>query len=168
MAQTKFDKQLEENADSLVRGIARVLAGRDLDGVKRTDATFWRAGTRVLPKVEGKVRRRSYKPGWRRLSFRIALGAGVGEIGYLATQDLDATVQNTQELGDHREPGDVGERRHRRGLRADRGHRGVHGADPRAPEAGWTCHGPREPDTRGPARACGTARTHHCQWSLGG
>ncbi|MFC7818695.1 hypothetical protein ACFUTR_29150 [Streptomyces sp. NPDC057367] len=102
MVQTKFDKQLEENADSLVRGIARVLAGRDLDGVKRTDVTFWRAGTRVLPKAEGKVRRR-YKPGWRRLSFRIGLGAGVGEIGYLATQDLDATVQNTQELLDHRE-----------------------------------------------------------------
>ncbi|MFD7704717.1 pRL2-11 [Streptomyces caelestis] len=103
MAQTKFDKQVEESADSLVRGIGRILAGRDLDGVKRTDATFWRSGTRVLPKVEGKVRRRSYKPGWRRLSFRIALGAGVGEIGYLATQDLDATVQNTQQLWDNRE-----------------------------------------------------------------
>ncbi|MGW0885547.1 hypothetical protein [Streptomyces sp. NPDC002671] len=50
---------MEESADSLVRGMGRVLAGRDLDGVKRTDATFWRAGTRVLPKVEGKVRRRS-------------------------------------------------------------------------------------------------------------
>ncbi|MGW3209043.1 hypothetical protein [Streptomyces sp. NPDC001135] len=53
--------------------------------------------------MEGKVRRRSYKPGWRRLSFRIALGAGVWEIGYLATQDLDATVQNTQELWHNRE-----------------------------------------------------------------
>ncbi|XVV39726.1 hypothetical protein ACQPXT_40680 (plasmid) [Streptomyces sp. CA-100214] len=62
MAQTKFDKQVEESADSLVRGIGRILAGRDLDGVKRTDATFWRSGTRVLPKVEGKVRRRSYTP----------------------------------------------------------------------------------------------------------
>ncbi|MEU3034727.1 hypothetical protein [Streptomyces griseoaurantiacus] len=70
---------------------------------KWTDATFWRAGTRVLPKVEGKVRRRSYKPGWRRLSFRVALGAGVFEIGYLATQDLDATVHNTQELWENRE-----------------------------------------------------------------
>ncbi|MEU0684058.1 hypothetical protein [Streptomyces albogriseolus] len=105
--------------------------------MKRTDATFWRAGTRVLPKVEGKVRRRSYKPGWRRLSFRVALGAGVGEIGYLATQDLDATVQNTQELWDNREQvlatlesSGIGG-----GLRADRGHRGVHGADPRAPGA---------------------------------
>lgn len=103
MAQTKFDKQPEKNADYLARGISRVLAGRDLDGVKRTDATFWHAGIRVLLKVEGKVRRRSYKPGWRRLSSRVALGAGVREIGYLATQDLDATVQNTQELWDNRE-----------------------------------------------------------------
>ncbi|MEU4506965.1 hypothetical protein [Streptomyces sp. NPDC024089] len=91
MAQTKFDKQVEKDAESLMFGIGRVLAGRDLDGVKRTDATFWRAGTRVLPKVEGKVRRRSYKPGWRRLSFRLALGAGVAETGYLSTRDLDAT-----------------------------------------------------------------------------
>lgn len=90
MAQTKFDKQVEENAESLMFSIGRVLAGRDLDGVKRTDVTFWRAGTRVLPKVEGKVPRRSYKPGWRRLSFRLALGAGVWKTGYLATQDLDA------------------------------------------------------------------------------
>ncbi|MEV6408646.1 hypothetical protein AB0M58_37870 [Streptomyces bobili] len=115
MAQTKFDKQVEKSADSLVLGIGRVLAGRDLDGVKRTDATFWRAGTRVLPKVEGKVRRRSYKPGWRRLSFRVALGAGVVESGYMATRDLDATVRGVQELWDNREtalaalePGGIG------------------------------------------------------------
>ncbi|MEU3208295.1 hypothetical protein ABZ702_31360 [Streptomyces cyaneofuscatus] len=42
MAQTKFDKQVDESADTLARGIARMLAGRDLDGVRRTDATFWR------------------------------------------------------------------------------------------------------------------------------
>lgn len=103
MAQTKFDKQVEENAESLMFGIGRVLAGRDLDGVKRTDATFWRSGTRVLPKVEGRVRRRSYKPGWRRLSFRLALGAGVAESGYLTTRDLDATVRGVQELWDNRD-----------------------------------------------------------------
>ncbi|MFE3556977.1 helicase HerA domain-containing protein [Streptomyces sp. NPDC059193] len=115
MAQTKFDKQVEENAESIVFGIGRVLAGRDLDGVKRTDATFWRSGTRVLPKVEGRVRRRSYKPGWRRLAFRLALGAGVWETGYLATQDLEATRQTVQELWDNRdqalaalEPGGIG------------------------------------------------------------
>ncbi|WP_030594070.1 pRL2-11 [Streptomyces anulatus] len=103
MAQTKFDKQVDESADSLARGIARVLAGRDLDGVRRTDATFWRSGTRVLPKVEGKVRRRSYKPGWRRLSFRLALGGGVAESGYLTTRDLDATRETLQELWENRE-----------------------------------------------------------------
>ncbi|WP_192806921.1 hypothetical protein [Streptomyces arboris] len=98
MARTKFDKQVDESADTLARGAARVLAGRDLDGVRRTDATFWRAGTRVLPKVEGKVRRRSYKPGWRRLSFRLALGDGVAESGYLTTRDLDATRETLREL----------------------------------------------------------------------
>ncbi|WP_075262740.1 hypothetical protein [Streptomyces sp. Tue 6075] len=59
MARTKFDKQVDESADTFACGLARMLAGRDLDGVRRTDATFWRSGTRVLPKVEGKVRRRS-------------------------------------------------------------------------------------------------------------
>ncbi|MFI6857984.1 hypothetical protein [Streptomyces sp. NPDC050416] len=94
---------MEESAESLVFGIGRVLAGRDLDGVKRTDATFWRSGTRVLPKVEGRLPRRSHKAGWRRLSFRVALGAGVWETGYLATQDLEATVQTAQKLWDNRE-----------------------------------------------------------------
>ncbi len=95
-------------------------------------------GHPLLPKDGGgKVRRRLYEPGWRCLSFRIALGAGVWEVGYLATQHLDATVQNTGELWwDNRAgPGDAGDRRDRRGLCADRGHRGVHGANPRAPGA---------------------------------
>ncbi|MER6774392.1 pRL2-11 [Streptomyces bacillaris] len=103
MARTKFDKQVDESADTLARGLARMLAGRDLDGVRRTDATFWRSGTRVLPKVEGKVRRRSYKPGWRRLSFRLALGGGVAESGYLTTRDLDATRETLTELWESRE-----------------------------------------------------------------
>ncbi|MDQ0935216.1 hypothetical protein [Streptomyces turgidiscabies] len=115
MAQTKFDKQVEENAESLMSGIGRVLSGRGLDGVKRTDATFWRPGTRVLPKVEGRVWSRSYKPGWRRLSFRMVLGAGVTESGYLAIRDHDATMRGVQELWDNREatlaalePGGIG------------------------------------------------------------
>ncbi|MFI5945871.1 hypothetical protein ACIBCB_37250 [Streptomyces uncialis] len=59
MGQSRFDRQVEENAESVVVGIGKILAGRDLDGVRRTDATFWRAGTRILPKVEGNVPRRS-------------------------------------------------------------------------------------------------------------
>jgi hypothetical protein len=53
--------------------------------------------------VEGKVRRRSYKPGWRRLSFRLALGGGVAESGYLTTRDLDATRETLTELWENRE-----------------------------------------------------------------
>ncbi|WP_103509013.1 pRL2-11 [Streptomyces sp. SM13] len=98
MARTKFDKQVDESADTFARVLARMLAGRDLDGVRRTDAPFWRAGTRVLPKVEGKVRRRSYKPGWRRLSFRLTLCGGLAESGYLTTRDLDATRETLREL----------------------------------------------------------------------
>ncbi|MBM7054099.1 pRL2-11 [Streptomyces durocortorensis] len=98
MARTKFDKQVDESADTFARGLARMLAGRDLDGVRRTDATFWRSGTRVLPTVEGKVRRRSYKPGWRRLSFRLTLCGGLAESGYLTTRDLDATRETLREL----------------------------------------------------------------------
>src|SRR3954470_8065464 len=103
MAQSKFDKQVEEIAESLVFGVGRILAGRDLDGIKRTDATFWRSGTRVLPKVEGRVPRRSYQAGWRRSSFRLALGAGAAESGYLASRDLDATAQTVQELWENRD-----------------------------------------------------------------
>lgn len=93
MAQTKFDKQVEETAESLMFGIGRFLSGRPMDGIKRTDATFWRAGTRVLPKVEGKVSRSSYRAGWKRLTFRIstltALGAGGYQAGWI---HQDATV----------------------------------------------------------------------------
>ncbi|MBL1110847.1 hypothetical protein JK364_00220 [Streptomyces sp. 110] len=48
MARTKFDKQAEESAEYLMFGIGRILTGRDLDGVKRTGAMFWRSGTRCL------------------------------------------------------------------------------------------------------------------------
>ncbi|MFD9606663.1 hypothetical protein [Streptomyces sp. NPDC059970] len=57
MAQTKFDKQVEESAEFHAFGIGRFLAGRPLRGEWKTDATFWSLGTRVLPKVEGRVSR---------------------------------------------------------------------------------------------------------------
>lgn len=63
MAQTKFDRQVEETAEALMFGIGRFLAGRPMDGEKKTDATFWRPGTRVLPKAEGHVSRSSYRAG---------------------------------------------------------------------------------------------------------
>ncbi|QHA02033.1 hypothetical protein GQF42_00390 [Streptomyces broussonetiae] len=98
MAQTKFDKQVEETAESLMFGIGRMLASRDLDGVKRTDATFWRPDTRVLPKVEGRVPRRSYKPGWRRIAARLSWLGAATEGAYLIGRHPDTTVYKAQGL----------------------------------------------------------------------
>ncbi|MFI1018222.1 pRL2-11 [Streptomyces sp. NPDC020965] len=105
MGQSKFDRQVEEIAGSLAVGIGRILAGRDLDGVRRTDATFWRAGTRILPKTEGRVPARSYRAGWQRLIPRLAVLGGLGAGGYLTTRDLDATAESVQSLWNN--PGPV-------------------------------------------------------------
>jgi hypothetical protein len=98
MAQTKFDKQVEESAESVAFGIGRFLAGRPMDGVKRTDATFWRPGKQILPKVEGKVTRSSYRAGWKRLTFRIstlaALGAGGYQAGWVHQEATVATARD--------------------------------------------------------------------------
>ncbi|MEU7384197.1 MULTISPECIES: helicase HerA domain-containing protein [unclassified Streptomyces] len=99
MAQAKFDKQVEETAESVAFGIGWFLAGRPLDGERKTDPTFWRSGTRVLPKVEGRVSRSSYRAGWKRLTFRISALAAVGAGGYQAGWvHQDATVAAAQEI----------------------------------------------------------------------
>ncbi|MFF8717359.1 pRL2-11 [Streptomyces sp. NPDC015184] len=99
MRQTKFDKQVEETAEALAFGIGRFLAGRPMDGVKRTDATFWRPGTRVLPKVEGRVSRSSYRPGWQRLTFCLSTLAVLGTGGFQAGwAHRDATVATAREI----------------------------------------------------------------------
>jgi hypothetical protein len=109
MAQTKFDRQVEETAEALMFGIGRFLGGRDMDGVKRTDATFWCPATRVLPKVEGRVSRSSYRAGWQRLTFRMTFLSAVGGSGWWTwenqetARDLiehrDATLQTLQTGG---------------------------------------------------------------------
>ncbi|MEV5282947.1 hypothetical protein [Streptomyces sp. NPDC052811] len=76
MAQTKFDKQVEETAESAALGLVRFLGGRPMDGERMTNATFWRKGTRILPKVEGKVSRSSYRAGWQRLVFSVSRPRG--------------------------------------------------------------------------------------------
>ncbi|MBE9499791.1 hypothetical protein IHE61_21405 [Streptomyces sp. GKU 257-1] len=105
MVQTRFDKQVEETAETVAFGIGRFLAGRPLDGVKRTDATFWRSGTRVLPKVEGRVSRSSYRAGWKRLTFRVSSLAAVGAGGYQAGWvHQDATVATAQQIWANPDP----------------------------------------------------------------
>ncbi|WP_411139036.1 hypothetical protein [Streptomyces sp. C10] len=64
----------------------------------RTDASFWRSGSRVLPKVEGRVSRSSYRAGWQRLTFRIGFAGAVTEGGYLLGRDLDTSLKTAQSL----------------------------------------------------------------------
>ncbi|UQA90558.1 hypothetical protein [Streptomyces halobius] len=89
---------MEETAEAVMFGIGRFLAGRDMDGVKRTDATFRRSGNRALPKVDSSVSRSSYRAGWQRLIFRITLASGVTEGGCLLGRNPDATMQTAQDL----------------------------------------------------------------------
>ncbi|MFD9283640.1 pRL2-11 [Streptomyces mirabilis] len=99
MAQTKFDRQVEETAEAVMFGIGRFLGGRDMDGVKRTDATFWRPATRVLPKVEGRVSRSSYRAGWQRLTFRMTFLSATGGGGWWTWENQESA----RDLIEHRE-----------------------------------------------------------------
>jgi hypothetical protein len=105
MAQTKFDKQVDETAESVAFGIGRFLAGQPMDGERKTDATFWRKGTRVLPKVEGKVSRSSYRAGWQRLTFRVSGLAATGGAGYWALwENQDSTFAAARDIWENPDP----------------------------------------------------------------
>ncbi|MFF0108682.1 hypothetical protein [Streptomyces hirsutus] len=105
MAQTKFDKQVEESAESVAFGIGRFLAGRPLRGERKTDATFWHSGTRVLPKAESRVSRSSYRAGWQRLTFRISGLAATGAGGYWALwENQDATFATVHDVWENPDP----------------------------------------------------------------
>ncbi|MEU6353149.1 DUF87 domain-containing protein [Streptomyces sp. NPDC047072] len=109
MAQTKFDRQVEETAEAVMFGIGRFLGGRDMDGIKRTNATFLRSATRVLPKVEGRVSRSSYRAGWQRLTFRMTFVSAAGSGGWWTWENQetarswwehrDVTLQTLQSGG---------------------------------------------------------------------
>lgn len=64
------------------RWVYRFVAGHPMDGHYRTDARFFRRGTRLLAKVE--VHRWSYLPGWQRSAWRFAgvLAVLAGAWGY--------------------------------------------------------------------------------------
>ncbi|MFD4371074.1 pRL2-11 [Streptomyces sp. NPDC058486] len=76
----------DETLDDLAAVAGRFFAGRDLDGVRRTDATFLRPGRRIVAKaLDAPVRRSSYRAGWQRLTVRAAAlaAAAGGTYGYL-------------------------------------------------------------------------------------
>lgn len=104
MAQTKFDKQVEETAEAVAFGIGRFLAGRPMDGERKTNATFWRAGTRVLPKVEAKVSRSSYRAGWQRLTFRVSGLAAAGGGGWALWENQDSALATARDVWENPDP----------------------------------------------------------------
>ncbi|MEU8465123.1 hypothetical protein [Streptomyces sp. NPDC029003] len=73
-------------ADSFVCGIGRVLADRDPDGVKRAEATFWSAGTRVRScrRAKAAFPAPSYRARWQSLAFLATGLTAVGTGGYWA------------------------------------------------------------------------------------
>lgn len=69
------------------RWLYRFVAGQPLDGHYRTDARFFRSGTRLLAKVD--VHRWSYRPGWQRSAVRLSAIAALltGTWGYCWHRD---------------------------------------------------------------------------------
>ncbi|MFJ5877416.1 pRL2-11 [Streptomyces sp. S1] len=85
---------LDEALENLITVAGRFLAGQDLDGVQRTDATFWRPGTRVRTKdVDAPVRRASFWAGWHRLAVRVGVLAAAAGGGYTYLQHPGALDQ---------------------------------------------------------------------------
>ncbi len=91
---SSLPRGLDEAVDNLAVVAGRFFAGEDLDGVRRTDATFLRPGRRVIAKaLDGPVRRSSYRPGWRRLGVRVAVLAAAGGGAYGCLHDPDAVAR---------------------------------------------------------------------------
>jgi hypothetical protein len=60
----------------VVQVMARFIAGRPLNGVRKTDATFLRAGTTQFDK-QARVRPGHYRPEWQRAAIRLGVMFGV-------------------------------------------------------------------------------------------
>ncbi|MEV0449782.1 DUF87 domain-containing protein [Streptomyces sp. NPDC050600] len=87
-------RDLDEAFENLAAVAGRFFAGEDLDGVRRTDATFWQSGTRVLARdLDGPVRRSSYRAGWRRLTVRVATLAACGGTAYGYLHQPEAALE---------------------------------------------------------------------------
>ncbi|GGX46229.1 pRL2-11 [Streptomyces noursei] len=93
MARSELDRQIEETVEAVVMGISRLVSGRDMSGGRRTDATFFRRGTRVLDGAEGRVGWWAYRPGWQRAVARVAGVGAVGGGGWAYWVDPEQTLQ---------------------------------------------------------------------------
>src|SRR5690606_11265550 len=55
------------------KAVIRFFSGQLVIGPPRTDATFWRAGSRPIKNVPVKTGEWSYRPGWSRLAIRLGV-----------------------------------------------------------------------------------------------
>ncbi|MEU5900350.1 pRL2-11 [Streptomyces venezuelae] len=92
MAQSAFDKQLEESVEAALQVVGRFLSGREMDGITRTDATFLKAGTWPLDDVKGRIPRSSYRPGWQRAGGRVLSLSALAGGGWSYWQDPEQTL----------------------------------------------------------------------------
>ncbi|MFD6249377.1 pRL2-11 [Streptomyces roseolus] len=85
---------LDEALDNLAVVAARFFTGEDLDGVRRTDATFLRPGRRIITKnLDAPVRRSSYRAGWHRLTVRTAALAAAAGTAYAYLTHPDTVTE---------------------------------------------------------------------------
>jgi hypothetical protein len=70
-------------APAVGRYVGRFLCGRMLNGVSRTDATFWRKGRRQHPHIAGESHAWSYMPGAQRAAIRFCCGSAVWSTSHL-------------------------------------------------------------------------------------
>ncbi|MFI8932430.1 pRL2-11 [Streptomyces sp. NPDC053474] len=96
MARSELDRQIEESIEAALTTLGRLLSGREMDGERRTDATFFARGTRVLDGVEGRVGAWSYRPGWQRAVARVTGGGAVGTGAWCYWADPEQTLHALQ------------------------------------------------------------------------
>ncbi|WP_199550309.1 pRL2-11 [Streptomyces sp. N35] len=103
VGQSAVDKEIEEAVGSAVAGVGRFLSGREMDGRRRTDATFFTPGRRVLELEaddSGRAARQqllgvwSYLPYWKRAGIRLGSLAALsgGTYGYVQDPHLAQAV----------------------------------------------------------------------------
>ncbi|MGW0703029.1 pRL2-11 [Streptomyces sp. NPDC002867] len=96
MARSEVDKQIEEAIEAALFGFGRFLSGRDMDGVRRTNATFLKSGTSVLDGVDGRVGPMSYRPGWQRAAARVTGAGAIAGGGWSYWIDPEQTLEALQ------------------------------------------------------------------------
>lgn len=74
------------------KAVIRFFSGQLVIGPPRTDATFWRAGSRPIKNVPGKTGEWSYRPGWSRLAIRLGVILLAAGVAYWVNPDVTRAI----------------------------------------------------------------------------